>query len=581
MDVQVGEGTWSVQSTALEILPVEIGTLADSPYPLPRLKGSGRTTMSSLRTVFLENDFVRVVLCPDLGGRVVEFVDKRTGIDVISLPNQIELTPGSSRGFFWRHGIEIYVGEDPKANALGQVSTMLRGDLGAVFLHELVLGTPLSCHTCVSLQPGETVVSFEVRLSNASLEPVTCPSGLRVESEGAAKGWVYDVVRDSGLHFAFREGALVAEGMEAGLALRRVKNSEDLLGPLEVDSWKVDLVPFSGLGRLDAAHRFLGAHVGEKIRIQSTKVIEDAKLYVLDGSGGTFEAEAPLRPQEMFVGDLGFRVQGLVVKTSDGKELLRVPVEEAAAHTPVGRDLGLQDLAGASRGDRPGSIENTFYESVRSNLSVECPPFALRSAASLWNAILAVRKADFLAATDLVDDALLRDGENAFAWWLRAVCERHLAIDNGDRAAILNVHFLTPLEPSLRSEAFLAQSAGEEALDVTLLKPLLGNPDDLLSVLCTYCDLELYKDAARLMDALPKDHEIALVRYLNAWVHLRATKYESEAAHHVQQASQLPLAPPFPWRPIEIRAIQELKARFPLDEQLRVLGEMVQAFALT
>lgn len=70
------------------------------PYPLPQLQISGPLQERAVSTVVLQNEATRIVICPDLGGRVVEWADQE-----ILMPAQMTLTTGGDQGLEWRHGI--------------------------------------------------------------------------------------------------------------------------------------------------------------------------------------------------------------------------------------------------------------------------------------------------------------------------------------------------------------------------------------------------------------------------------------------------------------------------------------------
>jgi len=66
-----------------------------------------------------------------------------------------------------------------------------------------------------------------------------------------------------------------------------------------------------------------------------------------------------------------------------------------------------------------------------------------------------------------------------------------------------------------------------------------------------------------------------MLRYLMAFGLLEATKLDMEAADQVRQASLKPLAPPFPYRSIEAKAIQRLRKAFPSDERLQQFAALL------
>jgi len=596
MLVQIVESVWDVESEALETVPFDTSSPKNSPYPLPGLKRTGRFAPASFRIISLENDYLKVVLSPDLGGRILHIHDKRTDIDTMPFPARIEPSSGSNRGVFWSHGIQFIVGDVHRPNSMGPVDFLVREDVGAVVLHEIVVGSNLGWHACVSLPEDMARVSVEVRTHNNSPIPAKCLSGLIANfgfPGGGAKESViengtvvYSETQDAGALFEFKNGAIAtARSGVDGHALHRFSDVSHHLGPNEIDSWKIDIVPYSGLARLDFAHRDAGVCIEQQIRIQSARELAGNKLFVLDPNGGTLEAEVSLSPLKMFVAEMGFQPRGLVLKTAEGSEIFRAEGTmleiEPGGHDFVSAtiDCTMNELVAAARGQRPGSAEQAFYEARQS--SIYGVPMMLKSAAHTSNAIASMRCGDFQQATESLDSALLTNSEDHYLWWLKVVCARHSGVEDTDQTSLLNAHYLAPLEPALRAESFLAMPSDAHESAALILKPLAANPDSILDVLCKFIACGLYIDAARIMDVAHGVNGVPLVRYLHAWCHLQSTNLEAEAAHHVQIASPQPLAPPFPWRTIEVQATIGLSQRFPGDSRLKTLAELVQAFGLT
>jgi len=137
-------------------------------------------------------------------------------------------------------------------------------------------------------------------------------------------------------------------------------------------------------------------------------------------------------------------------------------------------------------------------------------------------------------------------------------------------------HALSPLEPVLRAEAFLSipQTHGKEPS--TVMRPLAGDPDALHECAHLYIEAGFLSDASRLIDEALRHGEHPMLRYMHAWILMKHTRMEMEAAAEVSRAAKSPLQPPFPWRPLEVQAVEELHARFPNDERLRALSELLQ-----
>jgi len=121
-----------------------------SAYPFPFLVGSGKSQSITLRTVILENDFLRVTILPDLGGRISSLFDKRTQLELLS--QEFRFEEGGPRGMELRQGIEFDLRPDSRRNRLGPVDFVFgqEEDVAQVTIWELA--GPLSWHFVFSLQ---------------------------------------------------------------------------------------------------------------------------------------------------------------------------------------------------------------------------------------------------------------------------------------------------------------------------------------------------------------------------------------------------------------------------------------------
>jgi hypothetical protein len=68
---------------------------------------------------------------------------------------------------------------------------------------------------------------------------------------------------------------------------------------------------------------------------------------------------------------------------------------------------------------------------------------------------------------------------------------------------------------------------------------------------------------------------------ISAWLLLTRSRMTVEAAQHIQQLDARPLAPPFPWRPLEREAVLACHAAFPKSRNLAVLEGLVSRIPST
>lgn len=187
-------------------------------------------------------------------------------------------------------------------------------------------------------------------------------------------------------------------------------------------------------------------------------------------------------------------------------------------------------------------------------------------------ALDALQANDYTMADHHLETSLLYNGDDPMAWWLKAVVQRHLGVAE-ERPELLNAHFLSPLDPALRVESFLSQSEHSKNPS-PLMAPLARDPDAVIEVLCLLIGCHLIEDATRLCDEVLRHREIPMVRYLMAYLHITYTGMELEAANHIQAAEAGPIAPPFPWRRVEQRALHSLLPRFADSKNLALLARL-------
>jgi hypothetical protein len=265
------------------------------------------------------------------------------------------------------------------------------------------------------------------------------------------------------------------------------------------------------------------------------------------------DAEVPLLELRFFnrsVSDVSFTLQ----VDSELHDIALAPRDTVAFQSVLPRSVTFGDVA---------------RETVSKVAAPESQPIAKRGGSYLRLAFDAARAQDFRAALDYIDRALATLGDDPLTWWYRAAVARHLGDDNDTE--LTTAHALSPLEPVLRAEAFLAvpQTMGKEP--TTILRPLVENPHDLYEAIHVLTTHGLVQDAARVIDEALRHSDVALLRYLYAWNLYKSTRMQVEAAGEVARAARLPMQPPFAQRSTETEAIAGLVQAFPKDERLAEL----------
>jgi tetratricopeptide (TPR) repeat protein len=421
-------------------------------------------------------------------------------------------------------------------------------------------------------------------------------------------GSFYSPALDAGFHFA-SSSPFDGTVLEGG-ALRIARFSElRHLAPRQVDAWSVTLVPYSGLsaggdGRLQLTPD-AGAYLDrEKLRIQSVTQRLGHKIVLLTETGQSLEAPADLYPEHTFeipLTDLPSPPVAIALLDSRREEILRIGPASGgdadgsltrgrASATPSGSDSGRPlDPGSATRGYAgaipPGSMAPVGQTSFDGqNLTPQTSEIALRRATfdvagrhlaytALGIQALAAKK--FLEADAAFEQALLYNADDPLLWWEKALAQRLLGNEE-ELPELLNAHFLAPLEPALRAEAFLAQPLATGKEPSPLLAAFNENPEDFVEVACLLIERGQFDQAHRWLDEAMRHRDLPMLRLLTAYCLLKGTQMVADAAEHVRAAAQSP-GPPYPWRPVEREALAALHARFPSDAHVANLIAFCEA----
>jgi hypothetical protein len=190
---------------------------------------------------------------------------------------------------------------------------------------------------------------------------------------------------------------------------------------------------------------------------------------------------------------------------------------------------------------------------------------AHRHVAHLRLGVTALQAQDWQEADARFEMALLYNGDDPLLWWIKGLARRLGEDAEGDdRPELANAHFLSPLEPALRAEAYLAQ-APEGREPNPLLRRLM--PEEFVEVACLLIEHGLPDQAHRWIDEALRHVDLAMLRYLMAYILLQGTRMEMEAAGQVEAARRAQM-PPYPSRRLEWEALRVLEARFGSDARI-------------
>lgn len=193
--------------------------------------------------------------------------------------------------------------------------------------------------------------------------------------------------------------------------------------------------------------------------------------------------------------------------------------------------------------------------------------------------ICAMRRGDLARADDLFAEALLYNAADTKTWMLRAIVLRLRGELEEASQVRLQVHLLAPLEPLLRTEAFLSTPSTPEGEAVNLLRPLATQPHTFEEVACDYLNAGSLNDAIRLLEApthleLP---ETAMRHYLLALAYAKKG-LPAQAVEHSLLAWRSDTEYLFPWRMEDFLALNEVLNLRPNDALARyAMGNWLMA----
>lgn len=602
MAVEVREGVWEVQSEVLELVPFDVSNPTGHTYPFNKLRKSASSRSVTLRTVLLENDFLLVTIVPDLGGRILQIRDKRTGIDVWSEPALLSPTESETGLLELKDGVLV---ELPGSNrtSMGPVSFSLyepatEESSGGVIVSEVVVAG-FDWQLCYSLSPERADVLLELRIHNRTFSPLPLTMGL---TAGTGTGNVFlgkqsacclTPERQAGFALHWETGMVESVSHIEGRVRVTVAGAGNAqLGPRETRTASLRLSALTSLAALNWFDNGVGIGTeGNGLLIQSDVTHPVAKIFVQCSDEKQLETTLDLTPQNRFSAQLDAQVSKVAVHDSRGTELAKFehPWEQLKGVkeivTPLPSVLQSQ-LASASLTHfkplsgppEPETAEQAFYVALSGGQLPRNQGWGMEAVIATARAQYFTQRGDFASAVAEIDRAVTLNGDDQLAWWLKAVLERLTNVEDEDRTSSLNAQFLAPLDPVLRAEAFLSTPMGEAPGPSPLVKPLAENPDALLDVVGLMVECGLYQDVARLIDESLKHRDCAMLRLVYAWCLTAFAKLDAEAAEQLRRSTDLPLEPPFPHRLYEVRAVRELLKRFPDNGRLKELSQLTDAF---
>lgn len=193
--------------------------------------------------------------------------------------------------------------------------------------------------------------------------------------------------------------------------------------------------------------------------------------------------------------------------------------------------------------------------------------------------ICALRRGDLARADDLLAEALLYNAADIKTWTLRATVLRLRGELEEASQVRLQVHLLAPLEPLLRTEAYLSTPPTPEGDAVNLLRPLTAQPHTFEETACDYLNAGCPNDAIRILEAPTRLElsETATRHYLLALAYVQKG-LRAQAVEHSLLAWRSDTEYLFPWRLEDLLALKEVLNLRPNDALARyAMGNWLMA----
>ena len=533
-------------------------------YPFFELKLDDRVVEHEVQLVWIENQWLKIAVSPSLGGRIMAIKDLRTQTEVLALPEKLNLKSDNSRGVELCHGIEFLSGRS-RLNGLGQVEYQVRepaDDEGpvAIFVHEW-LGN-VSWHGAITLSSDRANIIVEQKIQNRSWTSSPLRSGLRVHGLAENRTWINEsstggfTVLDPDYLLAFCHADELATMLP-----------DSRMGGHRSDEWQTELAVFSNIGTplCSSKQLSIGKSGNDFITLAHSEV-RDAKIFLSINEQtfeSTFSAQVGTR-QVTDISSLPGEIDQILVTDSGKAELCRFP---------------------APKDHKPQAIDNptSFFDQLVGNSKINAREFlkvqGMEPYACHMMTLEAIKYEDWQQADDSINKYLGFLAEDGLAWWLKGAIQRESGAEPEDNV-LPNAHYLLPLEPLLRCEAFLQMPQAQAAEPNPLLSRIAANPFVAAGVVCQYGDVGLWRSMARLADELLRHKPNALIHYLIAYALIINKTMATTGAEHIMIAERIDSLQPMPTREFEKKAILHLAKLFPESQRLslvqQTMGELTE-----
>jgi len=435
-----------------------------------------------------------------------------------------------------REGGEAAVAAPLSSPGRAVLSALREGEQEArAFLGGVDGETGITWEAQARVESGSAALLLSWKLFNRRMAPSPgAPLPLRLPATAVAF---------AGGAFCSLDGSTVVAALDQRVGVATLRDgavliearSPALLPPLRTRSVSCTLHFVSAPGVPVAANRRFVVLQDEeegKLRVHAAEETPSAKVFLQLESGETVEAMLsayPERAAEYTLRGLGAPPKRILIRSEEGEALMDAPFgyrdhDEVWATTPA--EWERWDELPLARGLRL-LAEGSHSEAERLLLAATHAP-GLEHAAWFALGLAAMRSERWLLAAADFEESLLYCGSNPLAWWLKNWSLRRIGEE--DEHDLPNAHFLAPLEPCLRVEAFLS-GGGEK-----VLQEFGADPVPFLEVadLLWWCGEEAERQM--VLAAGAEQTSDALLHSLRA-LGLRRQGMEMEAAEEERKAA--------------------------------------------
>ncbi len=226
-------------------------------YPYPLLdKLSVVARDQSYRILYLENEYIRIGILPEIGGRIFEAIDKTNGYDFVYRQHVIKPALIGMTGAWISGGVEWNIPHHHRATSFTAVDSLIeRGDDGSatVWVGEIERRHRTKWTVGVTLRPGSSVMEVSTRIINRTALPqsILCFANVAVHANEG-----YQVLFPPSTEIATFHGK---NQFSRWPVSREVFNNQDYRAGVDVSWWKNHLTPTSFFA-FDLEEDFFGGY---------------------------------------------------------------------------------------------------------------------------------------------------------------------------------------------------------------------------------------------------------------------------------------------------------------------------------